>query len=216
MDASPSLSLLVPLPRPARGETARVHLGSSELVLEGVRGGHSLLWSDGRQARRYALGLGAAGHLTLQLRAPKLPVRIVPREVMSVVPNGRISGYVFVSLVPTLVWHDDDGHSHALVELFPNDLAAEWDEETGHSFESASPWCVRFPMRNGEPRAIVPIRLVNASGEVVSPANLPITLGDADLFERRGSIVVAPRRLVWLGEQFETQVRAAKTMRVGA
>src|SRR5687767_11334556 len=65
---SPTLPTLVPLPRPVRGGCTRVRLGSAEVILEAVRGGHSLLWTNGREARRYAIGLHRDGQLTLQLR----------------------------------------------------------------------------------------------------------------------------------------------------
>jgi hypothetical protein len=179
-----------------------VQLGSSELILEAVRGGHSLLWTNGRTARRHALGLADFGHLTVQLRAPKLPVHVTPRELMTLAPGARLAGYVQVSLVPTLQWHDENGQSRVLLEVHPEDLAAEWDEDHGHVLAAASPWLVRFPMRNGEPRVVVPIRLHNDSHDVCSPAALPMQLDDAELATLRGCIVARPRRLRWRGERF--------------
>lgn len=190
------------VPRPARGSCTRVRLGASELILEAVRGGHSLLWTNGRQARRYAVGLEPGGHLTLQLRAPKLPLQVAPREVVTLVPGGRLAGYLQVSLVPTLTWHAPGQPAHTLLELLPEDFAAEWEEATGHVFCTQSPWLVRFPMRSDEPRVVVPVRLCNASAEVASPAVLPLTLRDRDLTMLRGSIVVRPRRLRWNGVDF--------------
>lgn len=207
-------SLIVPLPRPARGSATRVQLGAAELVLESVRGGHTLLWSDGRQARRYTLGLADEGQLTLQLKAPRLPVRVVTRDVLAVVPGGRLRGYVQVPLVPTLMWHDALGHGHALIELHPSELQAEWDDVVGHSFQSPSPWHVRFPMRNGEPRAVVPIHLVNTGDTVLSPGHLGVTFADDELAMLRGCIVAAPRRLRWLGDRFAAAPAVAR--RVGA
>jgi hypothetical protein len=210
MEASPSLPLFAELPRPSRGGTTRVQLGSSELILERVRGGHSLLWSDGRQARRYALGLGAAGRLGLQLRAPRLPLRVAPRDTISVAPGARLCGYVHVPLVPTLVWRPGDGHDHVLVELQPNELAAEWDDHVGYTFRCASPWLVRFPMRNGEPRAVVPLRLYNRGDAPLCPAALPLRLTDDDLQPLRGSIVAAPRRLQFDGDRGVEVLAAAE------
>jgi hypothetical protein len=192
-----------------------VRIGSSEAVLEAVRGGHSLLWTNGRQARRFVLGLGSGGHLSLQLRAPKLPVRVVPRELITVVPGGRVAGYLQVSLVPTLVWHGT-GSSDVLLELLPEDQTAEWDEDTGHSLQAGSPWFARFPMRNGEPRAVVPVRASNRTAEVQIPPFFEVRLRDEELVLLRGSIVVPPRRLQWRGELPETVVRMSQRTGVGA
>jgi hypothetical protein len=204
MDSSPppSLPLHAPLPRPARGACTRLRLGASEVILEAVRGGHTLLWTNGRQARRYALGLPADGQLSVQLRAPRYPVQVVPREVLAIVPRGRLTGYVNVSLVPTVQWHTPTGQVETLLQLHPEDLTAEWDEASGHAFTAASAWLVRFPMRNGEPRVVVPVRLRNDSGTTCSPASLPVTLRDDELLELRGCIVARVRRLTWLGSEF--------------
>lgn len=204
MDPSLSLPLLVPLPRPARGGSTRIQIGSHEVVLEAGRGGHTLLWTNGRQARRYVLGLAAHGRLSLQMRAPKLPLRVVPRDLVTVVPGGRVAGYVHVSLVPTLVWHGGDGQDHVLVEVHPDDLAAEWDEPSGHVLHSTSPWYGRFPMRSGEPRAIVPLRLANPGDVVLTPPHFDLRLHDDELVAMRGSVVVAPRRVLWSGHQWES------------
>ncbi len=195
MDAPTSLPLQLALPRPSRGGSARVQLGSSELILEAVRGGHSLLWSNGRTAKRYVLGLARDGQLALQLRAPALPLRIAPREPVTLVPGARAAGYVHVSLVPTLAWIDAAGGVQTLLALHPDDLAAEWDDASGHTLHGSSPWYARFPMRSGEPRAIVPGRLANVTAEPWSPAHLELELRDAELRPLRGSIVAAPRRL---------------------
>lgn len=216
MESSPSVSLIVPVPRPPRGASARVRLGSSEVVFEAVRGGYSFLWSNGRTARRHALGLATVGHLTLELRAPKLPVRVTPRDVVTVVGGGRLHGYVQVGLVPTLVWHDERGDAHVLIEIPAEDQTAEWDERTGHSLHAPSPWFVRFPMRNGEPRAVVPIRVVNRGDQPLSPAHFEIQLRDTELRAMRGSIVAPPRRVEWAGEQWQARVRAQQRLGVGA
>jgi hypothetical protein len=197
MQDSPSLPLSVPVPYPARGANTRIRLGSSDLVLESVRGGHALLWSDGRQARRYGLGLRPDGELHLQLRAPRLPVHCVPRDVLTIVPGARLRGYVHVPLVPTLTWTSPGAEPAVLLELPPNDLTAEWDEHEGHRFRCVSPWLVRFPMRSGEPRAVVPLSVHNLDDGMLSPTNLPLQLGDDDLVAMRGSVVVRPRRLQW-------------------
>ncbi len=213
MEPSPTLPLQTLLPLPARGSNARVRVGSSELVLEHVRGGFSLLWSDGREARRHALGLPGDGELVLQLCLPRLPLCVVTRDVLTIAPRGRLRGYVQVPLVPTLVFRGRSGEAHTLIELPSRELAAEWDEANGHSFRVSSPWHVRFPMRSGEPRVVVPMWLHNVSPGVLSPAFLPLQLRDADLHELRGSIVARPRRLQWTGDRFTAVVRFAAVAR---
>jgi hypothetical protein len=197
MEDSPPLSLCVPVPSPARGGCTRIRLGGGDLVLEHVRGGHTLLWSDGRESRRYVLGLRNDGELQLRWTAPRLPVRCVVRDVLSVVPGGRLRGYLQLPLVPTLVWTGADGGCEVLIELLPRDLTAEWGDDTGHLFRCPSPWLVRFPMRSGEPKVVVPIVLRNDDGVALSPAHLPLTLRDEDLKPMRGSVVVRPFRLRW-------------------
>lgn len=209
MDASPSISLRMPLPLPSRGQSTRVRVGTSELVLESVRGGYSLLWSDGRSARRYSLGLPDDGAMELRFCAPKFPLRVVPRDVLALVPRARLSGYLQVPLVPTLRWLAGDGPGMDVIELAPNDLQAEWDEIQGPWQRCASSLHVRFPMRSGEAKVVVPVHVKNLGRDVLSPPFLPLHLTDGDLREKRDSIVVSPRRLVWNGESFAVTCPAA-------
>lgn len=215
MDAVPqALHVSQPLPLPARGASTRLRVGGGELLLEAVRGGHSLLWSDGRNARRYALGLAARGALALQLRVPRLPVRVVPREVVVVVPGARLCGYVQVPLVPTLV-AGGDGTPQVLLELPPSDLVAEWDDD-GPWFRVCSPWFVRFPVPGVEPRLVVPLRLHNRGDVVLSPAHLRLELHDDERTPLRGSLVARARRLVGSGDRLVEQRRAAAPQAVRA
>ena len=210
MSHSPAPSLRSPVARPARGASTRLQLGSSDLVLECVRGGYTLLWTNGRQARRFVLGLPAHGELALELRAPKLLVRVVPRELVTVVPGGRVAGYLQVSLVPTLVWSGDAGQRHTVVELAAEDQAAEWDEQLGHALHTSSPWCVRFPMRSGEPRVVVPVRVCNRSDRLLAPASFDLRLRDAELRVLRGSVVVPPRRFECVGDRWQAVLRGER------
>jgi hypothetical protein len=196
----PAVLLSTPLPRPLRGSSTRVRCGTNDVVLEAVRGGHTLLWSDGRQARRFSVGLGDDATLTLELRAPRLPLRIVVREVLALAPGSRLRGYVQVPLVPTIVWHPANGDALPLLELPVADLAPEWDDRAGTVLRAVSPLHVRFPMRNGEPRAIVPLWFGNPTSTVASPGYVPLSLEDRELHALRGSIVASPRRLRWTGE----------------
>ncbi len=195
MDSPAALSLIVPLPRPVRGGAARVRVGGSELVLEHARGCHSLLWSDGREARRYVLGLDARGRLTLELRAPRLPLRVVPREAWEIVPAARLRGYLTAPLVPPIVWRAGGGTPKTLVELHPRGLAGAFHERDGHAFRCAVTWLSRFPVRTGEPQVVVPLRLYNRTRAPICPGELAIELDDAHLVPLRGAIVVRPQRI---------------------
>ena len=209
MDSPAVPSLIVPLPSPARGESARVRVGNAELVLEHARGAHALVWSDGRQVRRFVLGLGSQGQLAVALRAPRLPVQVVPREAITIVPGARVRGYVLVPLVPTLVWQRGD-QQRALFELVPDGLRALWDEDVGHVHRTNSTWMSRFPHRSDEPRAVVPVRLANTGDEPVCPAHLLLRVHDADLRPLRGAFVLPPQRLLWRDRAFTSVLPPAK------
>lgn len=198
---SAALARSVPMPRPAHGGAARVQIGRAELVLENSRGSYSLLWSDGREARRYLLGLTGAGQLAVELRAPRLPLQVVPREVLTIVPGARMRGYVTVPLVPTLVWREGVAQPQTLIELQPQGLQGIWDERSGHAFRCAASWLTRFPFRTGEPLCIVPFRLCNVGDEPASPAHLDVHVRDQDLVELRGSLLIRPQRVSIGGER---------------
>jgi hypothetical protein len=194
---------------PPRGGATRLRVGNGELVLEAVRGGHSLLWSDGQKARRYMLGLRRGEPLCLRWRVPRLPLRCMLREAIALAPGGRLHGYIWLPLVPTLERALATPDARILVELLPPELAAEWHEASGHAFQFASPWFVRFPPRTGEPRAVVPLRLANPTADVVSPPFLPVVVDDDELHAMRDSVVVRPRRCRWQADGLVAQPRQA-------
>lgn len=191
----------MPLPRPAHGSASRVQLGRAELVLEHSRGSYSLLWSDGREARRYVLGLSDSGQLSVELRAPQLAVHIVPRELITIVPGARLRGFVVLPLIPTVVWRDGLGETQTLIQLHPPSLHGHWHEETGHLLRCAASWMVRFPFLTGEPQVVVPLRLYNETSEPACPGEIEIEFSDHDLLELRGAILLAPRRMKWSGSR---------------
>lgn len=211
MEVPHSPTLHMRLPRPTRGGSSRVTCGSGEVVLEAVRGGFSLLWLDGQEARRYALGLPSDAELHLELRAPRYPLRIAVRETVTLLPRARLTGYVGVPLVPTLVWTDSQGRGGTVLELTSRELAGEWDEHNGLMLRCTSSLHVRFPMRTLDPRAIVPVRLYNDGDTTASPGFVPIDIANADLRERRGSIVTAPRRVRWSGNTWQVAASVAVT-----
>jgi hypothetical protein len=195
--------LTLPIAPPARGSSVRARLGRYEFVLEGVRGGHSLLWSDGQQARRYALGLGAFTSLQLDLQPPRHPCRIVVRESLVLGPGGRLRGYVQVPLLPVLFGVTATGQRAPLLELGNQELAGEWDDARGMLFRIGTPWHVRFPMPSGEPRAVLPLWLKNVAAEVAQPADFVVSIAPDELVEARGSLLLRPRRLRWLAGQWQ-------------
>ncbi len=169
-------------------------------MLEGVRGGLSLLWTDGREARRFALGVASGGDLALALRAPRLPVHVAARETIALGPRGRLRGYVQIPLVPTVTLGSGTSEPLVLLELPTRGLAPEWDDRSGTVYRAASPLLVRFPVPAPEPRAIVPLWIANPTASVACPGHLPIDLVDAELRVLRGSVVARPRRLRWSGD----------------
>jgi hypothetical protein len=191
----------VPLPCPGHGEACRVELGRSEIVLERCRGSFALLWSDGREARRYILGLSSTGQLSIELRAPRMPLQVVPRETITVVPGARLRGFVCLPLVPTVVWRDGVSKQQNLLELHPPALQGHWHEERGHVAQCSASWLVRFPFQSGEPQVVVPLRIYNDQSEPACPGNLEMTITDDDLIELRGAILVSPKRLRWSGSR---------------
>jgi len=195
----PALQLSQPMPRPGKGEAVRLELGQSELVLEQCAGSCSLLWSNGREARRYILGLSATGQLSLELRAPRVALSVVPREMITIVPRARLRGFLTLPLVPTVVWRDGVGKQQTLVELYPQALQGHWHESTGHVAQCSASWLVRFPFQGGEPQVVVPLRIYNDSQGPVCPGQLEMTISDDDLVELRGAILVRPKRLRWNG-----------------
>lgn len=189
-----------PLALPAHGEATRVQVGRAEMVLENRRGSYSLLWSDGREAQRFVLGLHGAGKLSVELRAPRLPLTCVPRDVLTLVPGARIRGYLTVPLVPTVVWREQLDQPKSLIELVPSDLEGTWDSDAGHAFRVGVNWLTRFPFCSGAVQCVVPVRLHNGSGQVACPSSLQLSLADQDLAELRGALVVRPRRMRWSSE----------------
>ena len=177
----------------------RLRFGRFELILEGVRGGHSLLWGDGKEARRFALGLGNFDELQLAFEPPPHAVRLGFRESLVLAPGGRLRGYVQVPLVPTLFGGRTGEAAVRLVEFTTGELAPEWDEASGLLLRATGSWLVRFPMPTGEPRAVVPLRLHNDTEAVAAPGECDVWLRAADLVELRGALVTAPRRLAWNG-----------------
>ncbi len=170
-------------------------------MLEGMRGGLSLLWTDGREARRFALGVAPGNDLALALRAPRLPVHVAARETIALGPHGRLRGYVQIPLVPTvMLMSSAASEPQVLLELPTRGLAPEWDDRSGTVYRAVSPLHVRFPVPASEPRAIVPLWIANPTASVACPGQLPIDLVDAELRVLRGSVVAGPRRLRWSGD----------------
>lgn len=203
MDSSAGTQPMLPLARPARGGSTRIRFATSEVVLEATRGGYSVLWLNGRESRRFAIGLPPTGDVFLTLAAPRLPVRVVTRETLTLAPGARLRGYVQVPLVPTMLWRAPRAEPQRLAEFARDELAAEWDDRDGTVHRCTSPFHVRFPVPTNEARATVPVWLANPTGQVASPGHLPIDLRDDELAPLRGTTVAPPRRLRWSGQVLE-------------
>jgi hypothetical protein len=115
---------------------------------------------------------------------------------------------VQLPLVPTLLWRQPSGGTALLAELPPRELAAQWEEGTGLAYEASSSWHVRFPMRGGDPVAVLPLHLANHAAMPCAAGRLPIAFATEDLHERRGALVLRPRRLVWDGAAWSTAAPA--------
>ena len=198
------------LPRPERGGSSRFRLGRLELILEPVRGGYTLLCSDGNSARTWSLGLAADGELWIASRLPRWPLRMGLRETLALVPKSRVRGYLNVPLVPTLFWRRS-GHADAQVcELLPNSLTAEWEEASSMVVQRVvSPFLQRLPLPDDQLRAIVPVTIRNESESVQSPETLPLLLSDEDLGACRQHLVSRPQRLCVDGDGRIRQVSRA-------
>lgn len=200
MDTPVPLARRTALPRPPRGGATRLSCGACDGLLEAGRGGYAFLWSDGRTGQRVHLGVPADGELALVLAPPRSLVRVVLREPVVLAPGARLRGYVGVPLAPTLTWTDGDGVEHVLHAFAAGDLASEWDERSGHVQVSTSPWFQRFPVRVGDLRAIVPVRIRHAGRSPFEAPFLPIGLGPADLTSARGALIARPRSFQTVGD----------------
>ncbi|MBM3975171.1 MAG: hypothetical protein FJ301_13840 [Planctomycetes bacterium] len=205
MDAPVPLARRTVLPRPPRGSASRWSCGACDGLLEAGRGGYAFLWSDGRWSdgrtgQRVHLGVPPDGELALVLAPPRSPVRVVLREPVVLAPGARLRGYVGVPLAPTLTWTDGDGVEHALHAFAAGDLASEWDERSGHVQVTTSPWFQRFPVRVGELRAIVPVRIRHAGRAPFETPFLPIGLAPADLTAARGALIARPWSFQTVGD----------------
>jgi hypothetical protein len=122
--------------------------------------------------------------------------------VISLVPGGRLRGYLQIPLVPSLVWHRDGSRPSILIELPPRELAAEWDDREGHSFRCPSSLHSRFPMRELRSVRRRAGRALQSQWDRGVAAAHSAAAARRRLSELRGTVVVKPRRLRWVGERF--------------
>lgn len=209
MESPARLARRTVLPRPPRGGATRLSCGACDGLLEAGRGGLSFLWSDGRSGQRVHVGVPDEGELALALAPPRSVVRVVLREPVVLAPGARLRGYVGVPLAPTLTWSDRDGVEHVLHAFAAADLASEWDERGGHVHVTSSPWFQRFPVRVGDLRAIVPVRIRHAGRAPFEAPFVPIGLATRDLTPLRGALLVRPRAFVTGGDGLVERRREA-------
>jgi hypothetical protein len=121
-------------------------------------------------------------------------------ESLTLVPGGRLRGYVRVPLPHEVTWRGHNGSGLAVAELLPPGLKTAWvGREDGYRQQVASRFFLDLTGREGEASAMVPLVLRNASSRAVSPAAVTVRLRDGDLRELRRRIVAAPRALVFSG-----------------
>jgi len=193
----------VPLPLPPRGASTRLRLDGLELVLEQQRASLSLLCLDGAEARTWTLGLGDDGQLLLQCRAPRFPLAVTLPNPLTLMPGGRVRGFVQMPLVPTILWRRSGAAGQpdqVVAELLPRILAAEWDEQRQLCVQRfTSAFYHRMPPPAASVLAVLPLTVVNRSPHMQSLATLPLAVTDDELSSARGHVVAAPRRLLLNG-----------------
>jgi hypothetical protein len=197
----------VQLPRPERRGSTRIHVGTLELILETARGAQVLICNDGRQARRWSLGLTADAALAAVFGAPAHPVHLTPPDVIALAPGGRVHGYVFVPLVPRIEIRRAGHGPELLAEILPAELSAEWDDTEGFLLRTQSPFVLRQPVPSRLMRVVVPIVLRNRTGHTVQVDAIPVHLTESELRAQRGQWFAPPRRLTWVGSGRQTAVR---------
>lgn len=175
--------------------------GPWQVVVERGRSGVTLLAHDGRAQRRWFVGAPEGGVLDLRVRVPRYPVQVRLLETVTLVPGGRLRGYVSVPLPHEVMWRGHNGSPLVVAELLPSGLKTAWvGGEDGYEHRVESRILLDLAGPEGEASAMVPLVLRNMSSQVVSPAEVTVRLRRGDLRQLRRRIVAAPRALVFTGE----------------
>lgn len=192
-----SLTRRMALARPEHGGSARHRMGSFEFVVETVRGGVVLLVLDGKEARRWFLGLGPQDELAVEAAVPQHPMRLVLRDRVALAPGASLHGYVSVPLQPSVQLLRDGASLGTIAGIQPDSLGAEWsDAEGAVVLRTLVHFHHRIPLHADPFSAVVPLVLHNRSDVMIHPTELPLRLHSGDLRELRKRLIAAPRRFV--------------------
>ncbi|MEY4675372.1 MAG: hypothetical protein RL148_3156 [Planctomycetota bacterium] len=193
---SGSIARRTQLLRPPHGGSARVRIGSFEFVVETVRGGVVLLVLDGKEARKWFLGLSPHDELAVEPTVPQHPLRLVLRDRVALAPGAALHGYVAVPLQPSVLLVRAGKVLGTIAGVQTDALAAEWsDEEGAVVLRTLVNFHHRIP-QHADPFAVVaPMVLHNHSEAMIHPTELPLRLRSEDLRELRKRLIAAPRRL---------------------
>lgn len=192
-----SLARRIALSRPPHGGSARHRVGSFEFVVETVRGGVVLLVLDGKEARKWFLGLGPRDALAVEATVPQHPLRLVLRDRVALAPGAALHGYVSVPLQPSVLLLRDGTPLGTIAGVQPDTLAAEWsDAEGAVVLRTLVHFHHRIPLHADPFSAVVPLVLHNRSDAMLHPTELPLRLRTEDLRELRKRLIAAPRRLL--------------------
>jgi hypothetical protein len=131
----------------------------------------------------------------------------MPLDPIALAPGGRLRGYVFVPLVPTVELRRAGHGPEVLAEILPPGLSAEWDEANGFLLRAESPFVLRAPVPTEHMRVVVPLVLRNGTARSQQVGAIPVHVTGAELVAMRRQWFAAPRRLVWSECGLQTSVR---------
>lgn len=208
-----SLARRMDLSRPSHGGSARHRAGSFEFVVETVRGGVVLLVLDGKEAKKWFLGLGPQDTLAVEPMVPEHPLRLVLRDRVALAPGACLHGYVSVPLQPSVLLVREGAVLGVIAGIQPDSLAAEWSDGEGSVvLRALVHFHHRMPLQADPFSAVVPLVLHNRSDVMLHPAEIPLRLRSHDLRELRKRLIAAPRRLIADGpERWSEVVRPWRT-----
>lgn len=200
---------------PREGERATFQKGPLSLLLENHRGGLCVVTPHPREQtgdvapKRHFLGLPNEGCLELAVRAPDYRIRVQLTDRLTLVPGGRLRGYLSVPLPHRLSWCPLEGDPHALLEVAPKELRTAWLGEGvlgGYVHDTQSAFHLDRHGLRADTAALVPVVIINHSDAVLSPECLTISIRDRDIQELDGQIITSPRRLHF-GERAQVEER---------
>jgi hypothetical protein len=206
-------SLDRPVPRPTPERPVTLDLGRWQLLLEARAGAIHAVWHDGETVSRLILGVPADGRLELRTRPPDHPLVVAIATPLSLLPGGRIRGFLRLPVQFQLVFLGPDGAVR--VQTFQDrGLRLAWDDGPGGG-EYTHPWTSEL---HGTPGGTsgdhgslwAPVRILHRGFGLVTVKSLRMAVRAEELREDRGRPTVVPRRFViGLDGKCEELVRGA-------